>query len=739
MSVRVIEKKIEDILAIMRNPSQVRNAGTLAHVDHGKTTTTDSLLMGAGLLSPKVTGRALAMDYVEVEQLRQMTVKAANISLYFEYEGKPYIINFVDTPGHVDFTGHVTRSLRVMDGALVVVDAVEGVMTQTETVVRQAMEERVRPVLFINKVDRLIKELRLSPSEIQQRVVSIVKEFNGLIDMYADPEFRDKWKIDPAKGQVALGSALYKWGFTISQALKAGLKFSNVIDAYERGYVDELAQEFPLYKALLNMIVEHVPPPNIAQRYRIPKVWRGDLNTPLGKSLLEANPDGPTVIAVSKMNKDPHAGLIATGRVFSGTIREGDEVYLMNAKVQRRVLQTYLYMGPNRIIIPEVPAGNIVALLGIDDARAGETLVAPSIKDIASPFERMRYISEPVVTIAVEPKNPNDLAKLVEALKELTIEDPTLSLRIDEETGQILLSGVGTLHLEIATWLLKERTKLDFVASQPLVRFRETVRAASPTYEGKSPNKHNRLYISAEPLNEETISLIQYGEVTEDMDSRERARILREKAGWETDEARGIWAIDDQYINVFVDKTSGIQYLREIRDYIIQGFRWAVSAGPLAQEPVRGVKFILHDALVHEDPAHRGPAQIMPATKNAIMASILGARPTLLEPILLMEAKTTQENIGSVIGVLSRHRGKILDMSQGEYMASIKGEIPVTESFTLSDELRSATAGRIFWSLQFSKWAPVPENLLVDVVMKIRERKGLPKEIPRVEDFVSQY
>jgi elongation factor 2 len=301
-------------------------------------------------------------------------------------------------------------------------------MTQTETVVRQAMEERVRPVLFINKVDRLIKELRLSPNEIQQRVVNIVKEFNGLINMYADPEFRERWKIDPGRGQVALGSALYKWGFTIMQAVKAGFKFSNVIDAYERGYVEELAQEFPLYRALLNMIVEHVPPPNVAQRYRIPKVWRGDLNTPLGKALLEANPDGPTVIAVSKMNKDPHAGLIATGRVFSGTIREGDEVYLINAKAQRRVLQTYLYMGPSRIVIPEVPAGNIVALLGVDDARAGETIVALSIKDAAAPFERMRYISEPVVTIAVEPKSPNDLAKLVEALRELTIEDPTLSL-----------------------------------------------------------------------------------------------------------------------------------------------------------------------------------------------------------------------------------------------------------------------------------------------------------------------
>lgn len=736
--VRIVEKQLDEILQIARNPAQIRNAGTLAHVDHGKTTTTDSLLMGAGLLSPKVAGKALAMDYVAIEQLRQMTVKAANISLYFEYGGKPYLINFVDTPGHVDFTGHVTRSLRVMDGGLVVVDAVEGVMTQTETVVRQALEEYVRPVLFINKIDRLIKELRLSPQEIMQRILAIVKEFNSLIDMFAPPEFKDAWKVDPGKGQVALGSALHKWGITIPMAQKAGLKFSNIVDAYEKGYVDQLANDYPLYKTLLSMIIEHVPPPNVAQKYRIPRLWRGDLNSDVGKALLEVDPNGPTVIAVSKVNVDPHAGLITTGRVFSGTIREGDEVYIIGAKSKRKVLQTYIYMGPSRIVVPYMPAGNIVALLGTDDARAGDTIVAANYSAVP-PFERMRYISEPVVTVAIEPKNPADLAKLVEALKELVIEDPTLDLKIDQETGQILLSGVGTLHLEIATWLLKERTKLDFTVSQPLIRFREAVRARSQVFEGKSPNKHNRLYFYVEPLDETTVELIATREITEDMDPRERAKILREKAGWDTDEARGIWAIDDRYFNVLVDKTSGIQYLREIRDYIIQGFRWTTEAGPLAQEPIRGIKVVLTDAVVHEDPAHRGPAQIMPATKNAMFAAILSAKPTLLEPVLKLDIKVHPDYIGAVTSVLNKHRGKILDMTQEEYMALVRAELPVMESFTISDELRAAAAGKIFWSMQFSRWAPVPEAILADLVKQIRKRKGLKEEIPKPTDFIEEY
>jgi elongation factor 2 len=252
-------KQVSDIAKIMKNVEQVRNIGTLAHVDHGKTTTSDSLLMGAGILSPKVAGQALALDYVEIEQLRQMTVKAANVSLYHEWEGKPYVINLVDTPGHIDFTSHVTRSLRMMDGGIVVVDAVEGVMTQTETVVRQALAEYVRPLLYINKVDRLIKELRLEPREIQQRFIEIVKEFNALIDLYADKEFRDKWKVDFAKGQVAFGSALHKWGLTVPIAMKKGVKFDYIVDAYLHDEKDKLAQDFPLYIALLDMVVEHIP------------------------------------------------------------------------------------------------------------------------------------------------------------------------------------------------------------------------------------------------------------------------------------------------------------------------------------------------------------------------------------------------------------------------------------------------------------------------------------------------
>ena len=719
----------------MRNKECVRNIGTLAHVDHGKTTLSDNLLMAAGMLSPKVAGKALALDYVEIEQLRQMTVKAANISLYHEVEGKPYVINLVDTPGHVDFTGHVTRSLRVMDGAIVVVDAVEGVMTQTETVVRQGLGERVRPLLYINKVDRLIKELRLSPQSIQRRFIEIIRDFNELIDLYGESGFKEKWKVNPANGSVAFGSALHKWGFTIPIAREKGLKFDYIVDAYQRGYVEDLAKDFPLYKAILDMVVQHIPNPLEAQRYRIPKLWRGDLNSEIGKAMLECDEEGPTVICISKINVDPHAGIVATGRVFSGTVYEGEEVYLLSAKRAARVQQVSLYMGPYREAVPEIPAGNIVALLGVEDARAGETIVDARYKGSAAPFERLRYISEPVVTVAIEPVRSQDLPKLVDALRKMALEDPTLHVKINEETGEYLMSGMGALHLEIALWDLKQRTNIEVKTSPPIVVYRESVKDKSPVFEGKSPNKHNRVYISVEPLDETTIELLQKGEVYEDQEWRTRAKILREKAGWDSDEARGIWAIDEN-LNIFVDLTSGVQYLREVKDTITIAFRWAMREGPLAQEPVRGIKVILHDAQIHEDPAHRGPAQMIPATRRAIYAGMLSARPVLLEPILRIDVKVPQDQLSGVLNVITKRRGRISSIEQQGGLMYVRGEIPVSETFNLSDDMRSATMGKAFWSTQFLRWAPVPESQMKELILEIRRRKGLPEEIPEPKDFL---
>ncbi|MCK4436046.1 GTP-binding protein, partial [Candidatus Bathyarchaeota archaeon] len=286
-------KQTVEILKLMSKKENIRDIGIIAHIDHGKTTMTDSLLTEAGLLSPKIAGEARALDYLEEEQKRGITIKTANISLLHEEKGTPYLINLIDTPGHVDFTGKVTRALRAIDGVVVVVDAVEEVMVQTETVTRQALNERAKPVLFINKVDRLIKELRLGPQEIQEKLARIIRDFNNLIALYGEQDQKKRWKVEAGNGTVAFGSALHRWGFTVDIAKEKDVRFNEIIEAYKNEKVEELAERLPLHKAILTMAVNHLPNPIDAQKYRIPKVWKGDLDSEIGKAMLSADPNGP--------------------------------------------------------------------------------------------------------------------------------------------------------------------------------------------------------------------------------------------------------------------------------------------------------------------------------------------------------------------------------------------------------------------------------------------------------------
>src|SRR5881296_2282899 len=394
-------KSTQDIIRIIGNKDQIRNFGVIAHVDHGKTTMSDSLLAASGIISPSVAGQALALDSMKLEQNRQMTIRGANVTLLYEKDGGEYVINMIDTPGHIDFTGRVTRSLRAIDGAVVVSDSVEGIMTQTETVTRQALEERVRPVLYINKIDRLIKELKLSPEQIQERIARIIKDFNGLLDLYAEPEFKEKWKVSFASNTVAMGSAKDRWGFNFEVARKKGIKFTDVVDAYLNNKVEDLKTNAPIHEAILGMAIEVMPPPHLAQVYRIPKIWHGDPTSEFGQAMIKCDDKGPVLMSVVNIVVDPQAGVVATGRLFSGTVTDGEPVYLINSHAQGRVQQVAIYMGPQREIVGKLSAGNIPALLGLENVKAGETIA--SVKQVI-PFEAVHYVTEPVVTIAVEPK-----------------------------------------------------------------------------------------------------------------------------------------------------------------------------------------------------------------------------------------------------------------------------------------------------------------------------------------------
>jgi elongation factor 2 len=593
----------------------------------------------------------------------------------------------------------------------------------------------VRPVLYINKIDRLVKELRLDPSAMQKWLSNIIAEFNRLVDIYAEKELKEKWKVSIQANSVAFGSAKDRWGFNFAMAQKKGITFKDVYDAYtseDPNLIKLLAERAPLHDAVLGMVVQHHPPPHVAQRYRIPKIWGGDLESDIGRSLVSCDDKGPAVMMVTTINVDPQAGRVATGRLFSGTVKDGDEIYLIDAKRPGKIQSVNIYMGNTREVVSILPAGNIPALLGVDYAIAGETI--STVKNIPA-FESIKYVSEPVVTIAIEPKHPKDLPKLVEALRRITVEDPNLIVKINEETGETLMAGMGVLHLEIATSLLQE-AGLDITTSQPLINYRETIRAKAGPIMSKSPNKHNKIFMRVEPLGEDIVELIRTRHIREDMDKKEMAKVLREK-GWNADEARNVAAVDVSG-NVLLDETKGVQFIQESMDSIKSGFEDVIYSGPIAHETVRGVKFVLHHFVPHEDPAHRGLAQLMPATRRAMLGSMLIADPVLLEPILGIEIKCPQEQIGTVAGILSGKRGKLLNVEQKGLISIIQGEVPASETFDLSEVMRGGTAGKALWNTYFKAWQPVPQSIFRTLVGETRKRKGLNPEPPSPDEFIDK-
>jgi elongation factor 2 len=711
---------ISKIKDLMYEPDYIRNIGIVAHIDHGKTTLSDNLLAGAGMISSELAGDQRFLDFDEQEQARGITIDAANVSMVHKYKDEDYLINLIDTPGHVDFGGDVTRAMRAVDGAVVVVCAVEGIMPQTETVLRQALKENVRPVLFINKVDRLINELKLDSQELQQRFVKIIASANKLISNMAPEELKKEWLVKVEDGSVAFGSAYHNWAINVDIMQKTGINFNDILDYCNNEKQKELAQKVPLSDVLLGMVVEHLPSPNMSQPYRVPSIWSGDIESPEGQGMLKTDPDGPLAVMVTDVSIDKHAGEIATGRVYGGTLEKGTEIFMVGSHGKARTQQVGVYFGPERVNTDRVPAGNIVAITGARNAVAGETICDIDRKIDA--FEGLEHISEPVVTVAVEAKNTKDLPKLIEVLRQVGKEDPTVKMQINEETGEHLVAGMGELHLEIIAYRINEKG-VEIETSEPIVVYRETIAGTAGPVEGKSPNKHNRFYIEIEPLDEAVYQAIVDGEIKE---GRVKGKDLVSKFqeyGLPKEQARKVWDVYDK--SIFVNMTRGIQYLDEIKELLLEGFESAMDDGPIAKERVMGIKIKLMDAKIHEDAVHRGPAQVLPAIRKAVYGAIMMAEPALLEPIQKVFINTPQDYMGAATREIQNRRGQIVDMSQEGDMSTVESTVPVAEMFGFAGDIRSATEGRCLWSTENAGFERLPRELQGEIIRQIRQRKGL--------------
>merc|ERR1712142_652465 len=842
---------VDQIREIMDRKKNIRNMSVIAHVDHGKSTLTDSLVSKAGIIAGAKAGEMRFTDTRKDEQDRCITIKSTAISLFYELsqkdlnwitqekDGNAFLINLIDSPGHVDFSSEVTAALRVTDGALVVVDCVSGVCVQTETVLRQAIAERIKPVLFMNKMDRALLELQLEQEELYQTFQRIVENVNVIIATYNDDSGpMGEMRVDPSKGSVGFGSGLHGWAFSVKEfadiysglfkvpAAKLmgklwGENFFNkktkkwaktkdqdnerafimyILDPIFRLFdcimnfkkeetaklletlkiklpVDDRDKEgkqllkvvmrtwLPAGETLFYMITVHLPSPVTAQKYRAEMLYEGPHDDLACAGIKNCDSDGPLMMYVSKMVPTSDKGrFYAFGRVFSGKVGSGLKVRIMGPNFvpgsksdlyEKSIQRSILMMGRYTEAIEDVPAGNICGLVGVDQFLV-KTGTITTFNE-AHNMKVMKFSVSPVVRVAVECKNAGDLPKLVEGLKRLTKSDPMVQCSI-EESGEHIIAGAGELHLEICLKDLEEdHACIPLKKTDPVVSYRESVtEASSQTCLSKSPNKHNRLFMTACPMPDGLAEAIDDGKVTPRQEAKERGRYLADHFDMDVGEARKIWCFgpDGQGPNIVMDVSKGVQYLNEIKDSVIAGFQWASKEGVLAEENMRGIRFNIHDVTLHTDAIHRGGGQIIGTTRRCLLACQLTAVPKILEPVYLVEIACPVGVVGGIYGVLNRRRGHIIEENRvsGTTQSVCKAYLPVCESFGFTADLRSATAGQAFPQCVFDHWNLMPGDPLgpcasgakenqvnaAAVVRDIRKRKGLKDEIPGLDNFLDK-
>lgn len=684
----------ERIISMIARTEDIRNCTVIAHIDHGKTTLTDSLIAASGLLSKDIAAKARLLDYDLIEQERGITIKASGISLVHDFEGIENLIHLIDTPGHIDFSSHVTRGLRLTDGAIIVIDAIEGLMVQTETVTRQAMRELVRPVLFVNKVDRLITEKRLGPQKVAGEVSKVVREFNAMLGKYLDDARLEEWEVSFLRGSLCIGSALDKWAIGIDDLLSRtnrkkvpsdlskaliGL-LTEIVERYSHGNEATLAKEFPVAERVLDAVVRVIPNPVAAQGYRIPVFWEGERDSEIGKSLLQCDREGPLLLLVGDVQLDRHTGLVAAVRIFSGTLRKAKPLVNLRSGDEGKTLQIGLFMSKTRVPHDEIPAGNLAFISGIRNLSTGDTLVEAHRQGI-HPMKGLQYPTEPVVTYTIEPKKLAELNEVQAAITEFAKTDPALEFEVNDETGEMLISGAGELHVEISVEKL-ERTGTHVILGKPMVLMKEQI-----TKDGleKAGGEEKTSRFAVQALITPVQNVVELGTVLDANSSSEC---------------------------YLMDTTGKINPRDDEVNWIKEAFRVVTRNGPVHGEKMRKVTILIKAAEIHCEAPETSWRDITQPLVTAIRKSILSGDPVLLEPWIRLEISTPEEHVGILSSILARRKGDITDIDSERSLYRITAEIPVAESFGLANEIRTETSGWATWGAKAADYRTIrtPES-----------------------------
>ena len=684
-----------------------RNIGIVAHVDAGKTTTTERVLFYTGLSHKigEVHDGAAVMDWMEQEQERGITITSAATTCFWSGMNQQYEehrINIIDTPGHVDFTIEVERSLRVLDGAVVVFCGTSGVEPQSETVWRQANRYEVPRMVFVNKMDRAGADFFRVVEQIRERLgsnpvpvqlaIGAEEKFEGVVDLirmeaiYWDesdqgltyetrdiPEelvsdantWREQMMETAAEASEELMDKYLEEGELAEEEIKQGLRIRTIANEIVPALCGS-AYKNKGVQAMLDAVIDFLPAPTEV------KAIEGLLDEQGTTGIRESNDEAPFSALAFKIATDPFVGTLTFFRVYSGVLNSGDQVYNPVKGKRERVGRMVQMHSNSRNEIKEVRAGDIAAAIGLKDVTTGDTL-CDAVDRIT--LERMEF-PEPVIHVAVEPKSVADQEKMGTALGKLAQEDPSFRVSTDEESGQTIIAGMGELHLDIIVERMKREFSVAANIGKPQVAYRETIRAEVEA-EGKfvrqtgGRGQYGHVWIRVEPLSD----------------------------------------ADDNY--EFIDKISGGAIPKEYIPAVNKGIQEQLENGVIAGYPLINVRATLYDGSFHDVDSSEMAFKI--AGSMAMRKAALSANPVLLEPVMAVEVVTPDEYMGDVVGDLNRRRGIIDGMDENPAGRIVRSFVPLGEMFGYSTDLRSATQGRATYTMEFSRYDEVPDNIAATI------------------------
>ncbi|KAK6163347.1 hypothetical protein DH2020_000211 [Rehmannia glutinosa] len=752
---------------IIKPVKNLKNVALVGNLHHGKTTFMDMLVEQTHHISTFDHSSEKHMRYTDTridEQERRISIKAVPMSLVLEdSKTKSYLCNIMDTPGHVNFSDEMTAALRLADGAVLIVDAAEGVMVNTERAIRHAIQDRIPIVVVINKVDRLITELKLPPKDAYHKLRHTIEVINNHITA-ASSTAGNVQVVDPAIGNVCFASASAGWSFTLQSFAKLyvklhgipfdankfaarlwgdyyydpdtrGFKKKQPASGAERSFVQFVLE--PLYKiysqvigehkksvettlaelGFTDMLVQHIPSAKDAAPRKVEHIYTGPKDSTIYKAMEGCDASGPLMVNITKLYPKSDCSVFdAFGRVYSGEIMTGQTVRVLGEGYSPDDEEDM--MDSNKQGSP----GSWVLIEGVDASiMKTATLCNLETNDDVHIFRPLQFNTLPVVKTATEPLNPSELPKMVEGLRKISKSYPLAITKV-EESGEHTILGTGELYLDSIMKDLRELySEVEVKVADPVVSFCETVvETSSMKCFAETPNKKNKITMIAEPLERGLAEDIENGVVSIDWPRKKLGDFFQTKYDWDLLAARSIWAFgpDRQGPNILLDDTLSSEVdkglLNAVKDSIVQGFQWGAREGPLCDEPIRNVKFKIVDAKIAPEPLNRGTGQIIPTARRVAYSAFLMASPRLMEPVYYVEIQTPIDCVSAIYTVLSRRRGHVTaDVPQpGTPAYIVKAFLPVIESFGFETDLRYHTQGQAFCLSVFDHWAIVPGDPL---------------------------